>query len=67
MLAYMERSPDTNHSNDTNKRATLGSAISGLCPKIFNKILMDFYPKDIKEIAAVGGSWGVFIASQEII
>ncbi len=30
---------NTNYSNDTNKRATLGSAISGLCPKIF---LIDF-------------------------
>ena len=26
--------------------------------------MIDFYPKDIKEIAAGGGSWG-FIASQE--
>ena len=39
---------------------------SGLCPKIFNRFLIDFYPKDIKEIAAAGGSWGVFIAAQEI-
>ena len=37
-----------------------------LPPDFFNRFLIDFYPKDIKEIAAAGGSWGVFIAAQEI-
>jgi len=27
----------------------------------FNRFLIDFYPKDIKEIAAAGGSWGVLL------
>ena len=65
-LNYAESRPNLSEAN-YQLSIKLGRArlyhFRALPPDFFNRFLIDFYPKDIKEVAA-GGSWGVFIASQ---